>query len=330
MSAREVLMFHRESSYGTPDLTTGAPTSGGFGYIRLDQGNAFKVRAKPAKQSIMFGGGYRVPALRAGTGATVSGTLRTLLYRSQAANLMNWACTRIATGRTVPWTTTDASSVMPIGDLASMSLYHGVYDNTSTLLRKAYRGCKVARLTLSGSEQSPLVVASFDIVGQKPDPDDDFGGVDSTGPDATEFPLPADTDYPTDPYLFQHTTLKIGSAVTLYGGWELSIANTLSPKRFESKFLSTCRWYGRDVTLNAGLYYKSSPDYWGDFDSQVAKDVELTLNDGTGAAKWDMHTNNYYGDLPLDTPLDGDFMVNATLIGHYDTANDTDMGFTYT
>jgi hypothetical protein len=330
MSAREILMFCRETSYGTPDLTTGAPTSGSAGYIRLDDGNAFSMIARPIRQPVPFGGGYNVPAFRAGTGATCTGSLRTFLYRSQASNLMNWAITRINSGRDAPWTTTDSSSVMPVGDLASMSLYHGVYDNTGTIKRLCYRGVKVQGLTLECSEQSPLVRATFDLIAKQPDPNDQFGGSDSTGPDATEFPLPADTAYPSDPYLFQHSTLKIGSSVSAYAGWTLRIQNTLDPRRFESKFLTLCRWYGRDITLNVPLYYKSTPDYRAAFEAQTAMDVELTLNDGTGSSKWDLHTNAAYTDLPFDLPLPASHMVNASLVGQYDNSNDTDLTFTYT
>lgn len=332
MSAvREVLMFVQEGSYGTPMLTTGAPTAGAFGYIRLDQGNAFTLRPVPTRQTIPFGGGFNMPALRVGVGATLTGNLRTLLYRSQAAKLMGWALTRIPTGRATPWATTDVDCVMPVGDLASMSLYHGVYDSCGTLKRTAYRGVKVSSLRLSCSEQSPVVVAEFGLVAQKPDPDDAFGGVDATGPDATEFPLPTGaSDYPTDPYVLQHSTLKLDATVTDYAGFTLNAANRLQPHRFEGKFLRRCQLHGRDVTLAVPLLYKTTPDYLADFEAQNPMDVELTLNDGTGAAKFDLHTNAVYSEAPLDLPLDDGYMLNATLMSMWDSVAQSDFDFSYT
>lgn len=330
MSAvREVLMFVREGSYGTPNLTTGAPTTGAFGYIRLDQGNAFTMQAVPFRQEIAFGGGFNMPALRIGAGATVTGTLRTHLYRSQAADLMGWAMTRIPTGRATPWTTTDASCVMPLGDLASMSLYHGIYDNCGTLTRTAYRGVKVQSLRLSCSEQSPIVVAEFNLIAQKPDPDDDYGGADSTGPDATEFPLPDGDDYPTDPYVLQHSTLTVDSTVTDYAGFTLSVNNTLQAHRFEGLFLRRCNLHGREVTLASPLLYKTTPDYLADFRAQTPMDVDLVLDDGTGAATFDLQENAVYTEATRDTPLDDAYMLNATIKAMWDGTAGTDFAFSY-
>lgn len=330
MSAvREVLMFVEELSYGTPDLTTGAPTAGNFGYIRLDQGNAFTMQAVPVRQEIAYGGGFNMPALRVGVGAVVEGTLRTHLYREQAAQLMGWALTRIPTGRAAPWTTTDSACVMPVGDLASMSLYHGVYDNCGTLLRKAYRGVKVRSLRLSCSEESPLVVAEFNLVGQKPDPDDVFGGADLTGPDATEFPLPAGTDYPENPYVLQHSTLTIDSAVTDYAGFTLSADNTLQGRRFEGKFLSRANLHGRTITLSSPLLLKTTPDYIADFESQTPMAVSLVLADGTGTATFDLQGNAVYTEAARDLPLDAAYMVNAVIKAMWDGTAGADFAFSY-
>jgi len=247
MAAREYLMLVKESSYGVP-MT--APTLGTDSfYIRLDGSNAFGMNADPIVQNVMWGGGRNTPAFGVSDQVECKGAFKTKLYAGAVSKfLLDWALTPVNTGRTTPWVTTDANAVMPPTDLASVSCYHAKQLNDGTYDMRRFGGCKVNSGSISCSRSSSIAELSFEIQGIR----DDLNAAGTVAyPDDTEFPAPAETAYPTNPYLFSHTStlLKIASTVSQYDSVSFSWQNSMDPKWFESKYLLLHKFCGRSSTL---------------------------------------------------------------------------------
>ena len=91
----------------------------------------------------------------------------------------------------------------PPGDLASCTVYHAVRRSDGTYRRKAFTGCKVAGWRIEVSRGSTTAMLTLDLQACK----SAGNQMDSTSdPDATAFPAPAETDYPTGPYTFKMTS----------------------------------------------------------------------------------------------------------------------------
>ena len=329
--AREFLMLLRETSYGTPDLTTGAPTAGSFAYVRLDDDNAFTPREMPTLVAIPYGGGLDVDALDVADYNEVKGQLQLKLCYSQASLLFGWLVSRINSGRTTPWTTTDASSVMPPGDLASLSIYHAKMRSDGTYERKRYAGCKASNWSLTVNRQGQVASLSIGIVGQKAEGNE---ADSSSDPDATEFPAPSDSDFATDLALFSHTSggLKIASVRTLYESITLQSTHKLGAGAMEAKHLSYLLFTGRETTLAAKGLYKASPNDRTALESRTAQDVQLVLTDGSHTITLDLNTNGRVNQLADDLSKGNAYMQEATVKSFWDTSvggDQGDLSFTY-
>jgi hypothetical protein len=313
MSAREFLWIVKESALGTVMTSPVAGTDSI--YVRLIDGNSFGMVTELVQEEIPYGGGFAVTAEIISDHYGLKGQLKTKLYPAQAQLLLDWACTRVNAGQTVPWTTTE----LP-GDLASCSVYHAVMRSDGTYRRKRFAGCKVAGLTVECSRQSTTAMITLDLQAAR-----SYGNAmdGSADPDGTEFPAPAETDYPTGPYTFKHTAgnLKIASAVTQYEDVSLKIQNALDGRWFESSYLSIVQFCGRKTTLDATLFFKASPDRRAAYEALTAEDVELKFDNGTNSAKIDLNLKNTITGLPLDLPLNQAFMEKLSLTNRYDPAN---------
>src|SRR5262245_41486896 len=183
MPSREYVMLVIESAYGVPKATPVLGTD--KFYARLDDGNSFTMQMEPTFNPIMYGGGLAIPALQVSDQKVCRGRFQTKLYAgSYCATLLKWAMTTVNSGRTTPWATTDASFLMPVGDLASMSFYHAIQNNDSTYDLRRYGGVKALNCQITCSRQSPVAMATFDIQGIR----DDLNAAGSVAyPDATEF-----------------------------------------------------------------------------------------------------------------------------------------------
>jgi hypothetical protein len=322
MPAREYLMLVRESSYGVP---MAAPVKGtDLFYLRLSGSNFFSVQAKPIIQKIPYGGGRAISACAISDQVLVTGTLQGELYAGAYAKfLMDWALTPINTGRTAPWTTTDAAKVMPVGDLASMSAYHAYELDDSTFKVRRYAGAKVHSGAVTASTQDRIVKFNLNIQAIR---DDLNAAGATTPPDDTEFPAPADTDYPCGPYLLSHTTgkLKIAVARSLYSSIGFKWQNTMDPRFFESKYLLSDRLCGRDSSLDVEMYLKATPDDEASYKALTALDSELTFDNGTNTLKIDMNTVNRWADLTRDLPIGASYGWKGSLQNYWDpsVAND--------
>jgi hypothetical protein len=332
MSAREFVMVCVESSYGTTKTTPVLGTD--RFYARLDRANAFTMEAMEDHIPIGFGGGYAVEADTAGGVVKCGGRFAFTLYPGiYSTILLNWAINRINSGRTTPWTTTDASGVMPVGDLASLSFYHAMLkEDGTTYLRTRYSGVKCEDWELAAQEtgEGRVWTLSGSCTGIKP-----VGNAwdSSTDPDATEFPVPAATDYPTGPYTFGHLATGTGvltiatSRAAECKSVRIRGQNRLTPNYYTGRFLRTHRWVGRAVTADVELRYRASPDDRAAYRARTAQSTTIKLDNGTTSIQLAM-PNCLIRPWGRDTPNDQEYGQKLTLAARYDTSSTTDLTLT--
>jgi hypothetical protein len=328
MPSREFLQLVEESSYGvtaTPVVGTNA-----F-YARLHDSDAFTGQMDITPLTIPYGGGRATPALMVSDQNVVNFRFHTYLYAgTYSAVLMNWLATPINAGRTAPWTTTDGSNLMPPGDLASLTFYHAITQNDGTIDRRKYGGCKAASWTLACSRQSPI--ALLNVTGQGIRDNVKADGATAGYPDATEFPAPTETQYPSNPYLFSHTSgqLTIGSVRTQYNSVGFNVTNAMDPRWFESTYIQFIRFLGRTTTLTADMHLKVTPADITNWQSKTVQVMSLKFDNGVNTLKLDCLTNNFYTALGRSLPLNQVFARQVTLTNFWDTSTGNDLTLTTT
>lgn len=324
--AREIAMIVKEVSYGVP-MTSPTLGTDSF-YLRLSDPNSFTMQSLPVVGQIAYGGGLTTPACSYADQYNCTGQLTGVLYSGAYAKLIaDWALTPIAldgeSARSIPWTTTDTAQVMPPGDLASVSIYHGIQRSNGTWDRRRYGGVKVNSGSIVSGRQDPVAKFSLQLQGIR----DDMNAAGTVAyPDDTEFPFPTESSFACGPYLFSHTAglLKIGTARAQYDSVSIEWTNSMAPKWFESKYVQLVKFCGRNTKLKANLYMKASPDDLASMQALTKQDVELSFNDGTHSLKFDLNTNNLFSGLGRDLPLNGTYAWNAEVQNYYDgsTSND--------
>ena len=326
--AREFLQIVHESSYGVPvatptvwTTTTPYNTATAY-YIRLDEGNAFAMRARPQEVEIPYGGGLAIGAYRASDKIECRGNLRMKLTTGIAPFLFGWATTRVDSGNTLPW-----PSGQPPGDLASCTIYHAIMRSDGTFRRRAYLGVKVDSLALDISADSTIGTVNMGLSASVPQGNVYDG---STDPTAIVFPPPADNNLPVDPYLFAHTG---GAGSVLINSVNrknitqctMNVANTLARNFFNQRFLGALRFTGRDVSLAVRLEYATTPDDRVTYEGQMPYGVtpipvKVVFDDGTHAMTIDFHGNNVIDPLDEDLPLDDLYFQSSTHNNMWDTS----------
>jgi hypothetical protein len=335
MPSRRAVAAFIESSYGTTKSTPTLNTD--YFFLRLNQQVAFEAEFNPQRQDISYGGGRVTAATEYADVALAPFKLSTFLYPGLHSSLMlHWCTTLINSGRTTPWTTTDSGSVMPAGDLASMTFYRMFQNPDGTYAREKWLGCKAHDWSLSfaeGATGRPLVL-SVSGMGIKCVPNSFISG-DTTAPTDTEFPDPAETDYPTGPWLFSHLvgstgTVKIASARTQIASLKISGKNTMSPRTYEQKVLVMDRFHGREVTADIELRYKPSPTDIISWQARTVLDSEFKLDNGTNTLKLDMNGQNRFTSFERSEPDGDEYGRKMTLKNFYDPAVSGDLVVTYT
>jgi Phage tail tube protein len=322
MSAREFLWIVKESALGTPKTS---PTAGVDSiYIRLIDGNSFGMIAKPVIEEIPWGGGLAITGESVSDHYECKGQLKTKLYPSQAALLLGWALTRVDAVPN-PWATTE-----PIGDLASCSVYHAVRRSDGTYRRKRFAGCKVSGAKIDVSRQSTTAMLTLDLLGCR-----SYGNAmdSSSDPDATAFPAPADTDYPSGPYTFKMTAggITVASARTEYDSLAIAIQNVLDGRWFEQSYLQVNQFCGRASTLETELYLKASPDDRAAYEALTAQAVSAVFTNGVTNQNMTLQFNgqNTITDLPYNLPLNQAFMQKLSLKNRYDPSASNDISVSF-
>jgi hypothetical protein len=326
-SSFEHLMLVKESSYGTPFA---APVAGTDSiYIRLPDSNSFTMIADPVISQIQYGGGYDVPAEFVSDYIEVKGGLTTNLYTSQAAFILGWALQRVDAAQTLPW----AQTSEPVGDLASVSCYHAVMRNDGSIKRTRYAGVKCTSFRIEANRGAPVWKVSMDLVAQK-FVGNTFDG--SSDPTTTEFPDPLETSYPTNPYLFQHSSggLLLGSGSgtvrSQYESLALAVANTIDARPFESRFLQVAAFRGRRSTLDVALRLKATPDDDAAYLALAAQRAQLTLTNGANSVVVNFQGNNFLSRRARDLPLNKVFMRTLTITNAFSQSAANDLSYTVT
>lgn len=317
----EFLWVVKESAYGTTKNTPVAGTDSI--YIRLDGANRFDMRPKKVTRAIPFGGGYAVRGYTVSDHDETMGKLDLTLCYSQAKLLLDWGITKINGSN--PWTTTE-----PPGDLASCSVFHGIKRDDGTIKRRKYKGVKVAAGKLSGSADTGIVTLSMNLRAQKYDGNTRESTSD---PDATAFPAPADTAFPTDPLLFYQTNGAIslnGSTVSYPESVDLSWNNAMDWRYFNSYFPAFDRLRGRASQLDMRVLYTASPDWRGLYEALTAMAGSVAFTNGTNTVTLSYNANNIIDPAPTDDLTPGRvYMQTFSLQNQYDTSAGTDITFTY-
>lgn len=316
MAAREFLMIVIESAYKTAKTTPAAGTEAI--YIRLDGSNSFAMRPKPIQTQVAYGGGVAINAFTVSDQIECKGQLQTKLYASQAKFLLDWAATRINTGQTAPWTTTE-----PAGDLASCSVYHAIMRSDGTYKRRLYKGVKVNSGSVEISRDGKIATLSLELQASTPE-GNAFDS--STDPNSTIFPAPAETAYPTDPYLFIHTAgnFTLGSSRTQFSSFKVAWTNAMDPRWFEFRFVNIHRFLGRSSTLEAELYYKPSPDDRASFEGLTAQSLSLEMDNGVKSTTFTFNAQNVIQDLDDDLPIDKVYSQKIVVANYWDPSATSD------
>lgn len=313
-AAREILMVQTEAAFNVPSAITSSPSpvaalilgsagleypvktggaynlvsagAGGYNamFFRLDGGNAFTMRPMPIREEIMWGGGLAIPSQNVSGHFEMRGRLQTKLYASQAELLLSWAAKRYD-GSSSPW----AETGVPIGDLCSCTVYHGIQQDSLNYKWRVYCGCKIANWTLAISRDAQVATFSCDIVGCIPIGTGLLNLYSATLPftvsgtynsgtndisvtlptnDATHWFSPLNSQYPSDPYIFVHTAnnfeMRPITASTVkrsqYSSITLTGANKIDLRGFESPWPTIAQFTGRSTTLAAKVFYKKVPN----------------------------------------------------------------------
>jgi hypothetical protein len=334
MAARRIVYAVIESSFGTPKSTPVLGTD--CFYNRLHSPDSFDWEETEVVEPIPYGGGVNIEADGANDLTTVKGRFNFLLYPGVWSKiLLNWAITPINGARTAPWVTTDASGVMPAGDLASLSFYDAfLKDDGTTYDRKRIAGCKCETWELSGNQtaQGRIITLSGEFTGIRVVGNPHDG---SNDPDATEFPLPAEANYPTGPFLFSHFATGTGTATVgtnraaSMASWKVTGRNTFDPLFFTGRFLTRNRYVGRTVSADISLLHKASPDDRTSYRNQAALDCEFKLDNGSATVKVDFNAKNVL--RPWTVQLgNGEYLQRLALANRFDPSAAGDVSVTVT
>jgi hypothetical protein len=324
-------MFVIESAYGTPKASPVLNTD--YFYLRLHDNDSFTGQMNPDLLDIPYGGGRTTPAVQVSDTYGVPFTLKSYLYPgAHSATLLKWCMGVIDTGRTVPWATTDVNLVMPPGDLASIGIYHAITLNDGTIDRRLYSGCKVHTWSLACSRADPRALLT--ISGSAIRDDKNAAGVVAY-PDATEFPPPAETSYPQQPYLFSHTaghlTIDTASAVrTQYSSVGITCTNAMDPVAFESNYLTLDKFCGRTATMTADMHLKVSPSDLALLQNKTVLNASLQWNNGTNSVTINFLAKNYFKSAGRSLPLNQHFRRTVSLQNFWDPVGAGDITLTAT
>src|SRR5690606_9186281 len=138
--------------------------------------------------------------------------------------------------------------------------YAELPDGSATYKRQALRACKVQRLTIEASEENPVARFSMSGIGSTPEPNDQFGfdGYTATAPDATEFPEPTDSDFPSDPVLFADIGggLTVATVRAFIDAVSLTVENTINARFWGDPFIKRATLRNRTVNLRPRVLFQ--------------------------------------------------------------------------
>ena len=321
MLVREYLYIVVESAYGTPKAS---PTAGVDDiWIRLDEGNNFTMEPVPVTVDIPHGAGLALKCDTVSAKTELKGTLKVKLCYSQAAILLGMGLVPMDS-TPLPWASTE-----PIGDLASVSIYHAVYqDDTGTFARTKFNGVKNTGGKLDVSEESQIMQLSLDLQGSTyfPNP------VTTTAITTTEFPATAaETLFPTDYVLFEHSGggVTINTTVrALYWNLSHSWTNKCEAMYFANKYVQRIRMYGRDLTLDSEIMLVGTPDDLTPYRAVTGFGVTVIYTDTTNTLTFAYQSSNIISKLPFDLQNEKSYRRKMSIENRFDKTAGVDFALT--
>ncbi len=333
---REYLMIQEESAFKTPAAQTIWTTATSYGlanasayYIRLDGGNAFTMRPRPAGTvTVPYGGGFDVPAYMVSDKQECKGNLTLKLCVGQAPFLLNWAFARINGAQTAPWVTTEN-----IGDLASCSIFHATVRPDGSVQRRVYLGAKVDSANFGISEGSTVGTLQLGISASTPQ-GNQFDS--SSDPVVGTFPIPLDTYFPVDPYVFLHAG---GSSFVTYGGavrtqftdLTISTQNILARRWFANRYVQLLRLVGRKTTVASKLMYPlAAQNDRALYEGLNSETLSIELNNGTHGFTFGFNAQNVFSPFEDDLALSDLYFQTSTENNLWDPSAGSDFTLTIT
>jgi hypothetical protein len=262
------IQFLQETTYGTFNA------AGAAFYPRLYQGNSFTPRRVVQRQIIRTAdaGNRRIQVVA--SRQVFSGTLKTLLYPTQASYVIG------------------AATTLTANVLNSYSCLYWDSVQAWKLL-----GGRVSAMRISSNAQQDYVSLEIDWIFQSRD--DTY----------TTFPQPAQTVYPTEnPYCHVNSKGYItlaAAAVTKYKQIDITLTNILQPTWDEGTTISDALYCGRNFDFSLVPQYTSAT-FRSDYEQQtpLAWVIEWA-NPVPHSISFNGESSGYIDSIADDLPLDG-------------------------
>jgi hypothetical protein len=259
----------KEQTWGTFHGTGSTPDGGAtVMWVRILDNNAFVLGGDPKRWMVRSadGGNLRV---QGGAGRVgVTGNLRTPLYPTQAANLVDWGATPTGSGsaRALPSWTADH------------------FDGIEVLRTLGVRVSRM-RIRSQDSDNDQIAMVEMDLVGKN-----QATGITLAEPASSVFPA-------VRPYLHQDIAGQVsigGSVITALTELEITFANMLFVRFFEGTTVNRISYVGRDVDATIGYADPVSADRTR-FEGQTAVASELgwAIASPASSALFDLQGNTY-------------------------------------
>ena len=282
--------------------------------MSLPQNNSFTERPKPGMYQIRSAGFNNRRVLTGTFTSELAGNLMTFVRPNQAAFLFNLAA-GLSSGN--------------CSDLPSFTADHGIVEEDSgcTASYRRYTGnkCNLA-FSLTNTDQGSLMLATLALMGTGATPLTGSGSIS-----ATDFPIPAATDYPdnTRPYSFFDCVggLTIGANRTDFSSLGFDFGNKLQEYRGETQYPGKISWRGRDPKLTVKVLYKSLQDRIS-YEAVTPVTVSVTFTDGAHSIALNLHGVNVFSSVEDDLPLDGFFEQTLSIENLVDSTAGTDLTVT--
>jgi hypothetical protein len=281
------LRLTKETTYGSYD------SAGAIEWVRLVGNNPFTVRAVPQRQIIRTadGGNRRVNVCA--NRKVVSGNLNTAFYPTQASFFLN------------------AALGLTANDLPSYTL-----DYWDTVQVHRMLGSKVGTMTIAGTATGDYLPLTMSWECQSKS--------------TVVLAQPASTVFPSEnPY--QHVESKghisIGTAMTKYSAFSISIKNTLDGTWDEDQWITALYYCGRDIDLSIRLQYLTTT-MRDELMAQTPLAVTAAWSRASGVtASFDMKTANYVADVADEIPINAATYETVGIQAFMDIAAGTDATF---
>lgn len=305
------LRITKELTWATFDGTgsTPTPTTSTVLWIELTGPDSYVLDADPKRWTIRTADGGNLRTQRGSHRKGFTGSLNTLLYPSQAAQLLGWFMTPTGSG---------ASKALPS---FTCDFWNG---------RRAIRtlGVRVSKGTIKStdSDTDPNVMLSLELLGKS---QVDDGTITLAEPAISVFPLATEIPF-NHTHMSGHLTIA-GSGRTGIKSATVEVNNVLYAPFFESTTIDRASYNGRDVGATLELVDPTETDRTN-FESQVKSALAIgwTISSPAKAIAIDMQGSCYPGSYKANASFSEDDAATFGFEAFRDNTSGTDMAVTVT